>query len=120
MSWRSCAGSRGGRGSVRWIERSSATDVSESVGPFGFFLNSPSLFPAHDEDWFVIRDRELSRFSLSATKGLMDIYRDGELVAQDLAWPDAYVNPVPGPHTWEIRLRSTDGQPIAFPLSAST
>lgn len=86
--------------------RDSATDLSPTANPFGGFgLTGASIFPAGDEDWYVLRDRTVYRIYVGAGGISVDIYRDGTLVADDVVAGSPYTNESMGESfDWEFHI----------------
>jgi hypothetical protein len=115
-------------------QRASAADVTSRVSPGGAFSPGPTLgltgltlYPAGDEDWFVVHATAF-RFIQAPPGVLLDVYRDGELVAQDLQLVPpgiggvpppggSFANPVEGPHEWEFHVKRSSPRPAVYSLS---
>jgi hypothetical protein len=100
-----------------------ATDAtSANPGGNNWWYVSATIFPAGDEDWYVIPNANLQTSSWAAkiillnasnlpSKVLLDVYKDGTLVAtgvQEYAVDNA-------PHDWAIRVYSSGG-PASYSL----
>jgi hypothetical protein len=112
-------------------QRAAAADITSRVsagaplGPGGMLaLNGATLYPAGDEDWFVVHATAF-HFIQAPFGARVDVYRDGELVAEDLQLlpPDvgggspaggAFVNPVDGPHEWEFHVKPSSARPSVY------
>ena len=110
-------------------ERASAADITSRVATMPFpggndFLNfSATLFPTGDEDWYVVHDRTF-RSIMAPFGARLDIYRDGELVAENLQiyppnvfpppTPGSFFNDLAGPHDWLFRVKPLGPKPASY------
>lgn len=109
-------------------ERAAAADVTSRVvpSPVGGFLSLSglTLYPAGDEDWLIVHATAFQ--VIQAPFGArIDVYRDGELVAENLEVipPDVaggpvtggvFANPVEGLHEWEFHVKPTSVKPSVY------
>lgn len=89
-----------------------ATDITDWAGSYGF---QATVFPAGDDDWYVVRDMAPSVITAGPIDGgdafTAELYADGELVATSQENPNGspylrYENTEWGYHTWVIHVTS--------------
>ena len=98
--------------------RVTAADITAEIAPSGLItLTGLTIHSAGDEDWFLVRGATFKRVNLQDFGLVVDVYRDGQLVVDDLRGAGV-IDDGAAAHDWEFHIRSTGGAtPIIGNLS---
>jgi hypothetical protein len=82
--------------------RDSATDATSFIGGGGLRWVNGTIYPAGNDDWYKLNAVDLGgkQISLSTNRSLMDVYKDGTLVASGTP----FFNTSAGAANWEVRV----------------
>jgi Collagen triple helix repeat (20 copies) len=85
--------------------RDSATDATSFIGGGGLRWVNGTIYPAGNDDWYKLDAVDLGgkQISLSTNRSLMDVYKDGTLVASGTR----FFNTSAGAANWEVRVYSS-------------
>ena len=82
--------------------RESATDATSFVGVGGLRWLQGTIYPAGNDDWYKLNAVDLGgkQIALGTDRSLMDVYKDGTLVASGTL----FYNTSPGTANWQVRV----------------
>ena len=82
--------------------RESATDATSFLGVAGLRWLQGTIYPAGNDDWYKLDAVDLGgkQIALGTDRSLMDVYKDGTLVASGAL----FYNTSPGTANWQVRV----------------